>query len=112
MIRCLRLEVRKDEHTTLPIAVPEWEVPILDAVHGPDNVKRCGTKLIDRDPPEAQDEFVRLVNRYGRSEDENGTKGPPWAHIVYGQLGVQRVAEAIKAAVEEAPQGDLVGSDE
>jgi hypothetical protein len=112
MIRCHRVEIRKDEHTTLPTAVPAWELPILQVVHGPDNVKVVGEKLIDRQPPEAHDEFVRLTNRYGRSEQEDGTKGPPFTHIVWGQLGQQKLAEAIQSAITEAPQGSLVDDEE
>jgi len=112
MIRHIRVEVRKDEHTTLPISVAEWELPILEVVHGPDNVKQIGDKLVDRQPSEVRDEFDRLTNRYGRSENEDGAKGPPFTHIVFGQMGHQKLAEAIQRAVCAAPEGSLVGDEE
>jgi hypothetical protein len=112
MIRHIRLEIRKDEHTTLPVSVPEWELPILEVVHGPDNVKHVGEKLVDRQPPEAHDEFVRLTNRYGKSEQDDGTKGPYFTHIVWGQLGKAKLEEAIQAAVVAAPEGNLVDDSE
>lgn len=108
MIRCIRADIRKDEHTTLPVAVPEWEIPILEVVHGPDNVKVVGEKLIARDPPDARDEFVRLTNRYGKSENDDGTKGPYFTHIVFGQLGQSKLEEAIARAIVAAPEGSLV----
>lgn len=109
MINCIRIEIRKNEAFTVESAVPPWEVPILEVVHGPDNVKRVGEKLIDRELPDPQDEFVRLNNRYKRSRDETGAISTPYVHMVYGQLGVQKLADAIKAAYVEPPQGDLVG---
>jgi hypothetical protein len=109
MINCVRVQIRKNEAFTVECAVPPWEVPILNAVHGPDNVKEVGHKLIDRALPEPQDEFDRLNNRYKRSRDENGAISTPYVHMVYGQLGVQKLADAIKAAFVEPPQGDLVG---
>lgn len=112
MIRHIRAEIRKDEHTTLPVSVPEWEIPILEVVHGPDNVKQIGDKLVDRQPPEARDEFVRLTNRYGKSENDDGTKGPFFTHIVWGQLGQSKLAEAIANAVVAAPQGSLLDDSE
>jgi hypothetical protein len=110
MIRCTTVEIRKNEGATIPGAYPEWELPILQAVHGPDRVVVTGSKLIDRAPPEPQDEFDRLRNRYGQSLDDNGSKSTPFVHMVYGQLGVQKLAAAIEAATEDAPQGDLVGA--
>ncbi len=113
MIRCARVELRKHECSTLSGAYPAWELPILQAVHGPDNVKVVGEKLIARDPPDAHDEFTRLTNRYGRSRDENGNYSTHFCHMVYGQLGGDRkLAEAIKEHVVDAPEGSLVDDEE
>lgn len=109
MIHCTRVEIRKNEGATLNEAYPDWEIPILQVVHGIDNVKIVGDKLVDRPVPDAHDEFQRLNNRYRRSRDENDNLSTPYVHMVYGQMGVQKLAEAIEKAVVEAPKGDLLG---
>lgn len=90
-----------------------WEYPILEAVHTA--VEILGEVVINRDPPEAEDEFQRLVNRYGRSENEDGSKGIPYAAAVFGQhmIGIATLRREIeKATVSAAPEtgDDLLGS--
>jgi hypothetical protein len=109
MIRHITVEIRRNETIQLVNSFPQWEIPVLRAVHGDDAVKEIGEKLVNRDPPDAQDEFVRLNDRYKRSRNEDGSLGTPFMHQVYGELGVGRLAEAIQEAVTEAPEGDLVG---
>jgi len=113
MIRCVRVEIRKNESSTLNEAYPAWELPILEAVHRPDNVKVIGEKLIDRAPPNPQDEFDRLVARYGRSRDDNGNYSTHYTHMVYGQIGgAAQLAKAINEHVVDAPEGNLVDDSE
>jgi hypothetical protein len=109
MIRHITVEIRRNETIQLVNSFPEWEIPILKAVHGEDSVVVKGEKLVDRQPPEAADEFVRLNDRYKRSRNEDGSLGTPFVHMVYGEMGVGRLAEAISAAVTDPPEGDLVG---
>ncbi len=113
MIRCVRVEIRKNECSTLNGAYPAWELPILEAVHGPDKVVVVGEKLIDRDAPEPRDEFTRLNTRYKRGRNEDGSQGTPFVHMVYGQLGGEKkLADAIQEHIVAAPEGNLVDDSE
>lgn len=109
MIRHITVQIRRNETIQLQNSFPEWEIPVLKAVHGEDAVTIVGEKLVDREPPEAHDEFTRLNERYKRSRNEDGSLGAPFVHQVYGELGVNRLADAISEAVADAPEGDLVG---
>lgn len=109
MIRHVTVEIRRNETVSLVNSFPQWEIPVLKAVHGDDAVVEKGEKLVNREPPEAQDEFVRLNDRYRRARNDDGSLGTPFVHQVYGELGVDRLARAIADSVTEAPEGDLVG---
>lgn len=109
MLRHVTVDIRRNETMHLRQSYAQWEIPILKAVHGDDAVTEVGEKLVDRPPPEPQDEFVRLNDRYKRSRNEDGSLGTPFVHQVYGELGVDRLAVAISEAVVDAPEGDLVG---
>lgn len=109
MIRHVTVEIRRNETVSLVNSFPQWEIPVLKAVHGDDAVVVKGEKLVNREPPEAQDEFVRLNDRYKRARNEDGSLGTPFVHMVYGELGVDRLARAIEDSITEAPEGDLVG---
>jgi hypothetical protein len=110
MLKHVTVDIRRNENTTIRGSYPAWEVPILQVVHGADNVQIIQDKLVNRTPPEAKDEFDRLDQRYRRSRDESGAQSTPYVHMVYGELGVAKLAAAIAAAVTEAPDGDLVGA--
>lgn len=109
MIRHITVRIRRNETIELQNSFPQWEIPVLKAVHGEDSVTEVGEKLVDREPPEARDEFDRLNSRYKRSRNEDGSLGTPFVHMVYGELGVDRLAQAIQDSVTDAPEGDLVG---
>jgi hypothetical protein len=109
MIRHITVDIRRNEGATIRNSFPAWEVPILKVVHGEDSVTEIGEKLVNRDPPEAHDEFTRLNNRYKRSRADDGAQGTPYTHQVYGELGVAKLQQAIDAAVTAAPDGDLTG---
>ena len=109
MIRHVKVQIRRNETVSLVNSFPAWEIPVLKAVHGDDAVEVIGERLVDRPPPDAQDEFVRLNDRYRRARNEDGSLGTPFLHQVYGELGVDRLRAAIEDAVTEAPEGDLVG---
>jgi len=90
-----------------------WEVPILEAVHTA--VEVLGEIVVNRAPPEAADEYGRLEARYGRSENDDGSKGIPFVAAVYGQhaVGVAALRREIAAATtEDAPEtgDDLLGA--
>lgn len=109
MIRHVFVDIRRNEGATIRNSFPEWEIPILKVVHGEDSVTEVGEKLVNREPPEAHDEFTRLNTRYKRSRGEGGEQSTPFVHMVYGELGVAKLQDAINAAVTKAPEGDLVG---
>ncbi len=109
MIRHVFVDIRRNEGATIRNSFPAWELPILKVVHGEDSVTEVGEKLVNRDPPEAHDEFTRLNNRYKRSKADDGAQSTPYVHMVYGELGVAKLQAAIDACVTEAPEGDLVG---
>jgi len=102
--------VVRDAALQIPQNVPAWELPILEAVHT--TVTVTGESLFDREPPAAEDEFVRLRTKYGRSENEDGSKGLPFVEAVYGQhgIGIGRLRDAIKAATVEESTEDLLGA--
>lgn len=109
MIRHVIVDIRRNEGATIRNSFPEWEIPILKVVHGEDSVTEMGDRLVNRDPPEAHDEFTRLNTRYKRSKNDDGSQGTPYVHMVYGELGVSKLQDAINAAIQDAPEGDLTG---
>jgi hypothetical protein len=122
MLKYIKAHVRISELHTQPVTVPAWELPILQIVHsGEGDVTVVGENLVDRLPPEANDEFTRLANRYGNTRTEDGSIGVPYVVSVYGQFGIGNaaLAKAIAAAtvIEEMPAqpvdgaGDLIGNE-
>lgn len=106
MIRYKKVLVQISKVHSQPLEVPEWEVPVLRAVHvtgdgGTDSVTELEDTLKEREAPDATSEFQRLATKYGRSETEDGAKGLPYVAAVYGQFGVgtKRLGDAINAAV-------------
>lgn len=107
MLKMKQVMIRRDAALIIPQTVAAWEVPLLEAAH--DNVTTEGETTLDRAAPDAQDEYRRLETKYGRSENEDGSRGQPYVAAVYGHVnggGVARLAEAIKAATFEAPASD------
>lgn len=109
MIRHIFVDIRRNEGATVRNSFPAWEIPILKVVHGEDAITEMGEKLVDREPPEAHDEFTRLNTRYKRSRADDGAQSTPYVHMVYGELGVAKLGAAIAASVVAAPEGDLTG---
>lgn len=105
-IKFFVLKIRSSEHTTFRTETVAWEVPILEAVHADpndgdtgeqagSNVEVLGEFLVDRDPPNAADEFRRLANKYKRPGSDISVVAS-----VYGNhgVGVQGLARAIADA--------------
>ena len=63
------VDIRLSELHTKQVSVPPWEVPILKIVHG-DGVEVVDEIDVDREPPEAQDEYRRLAARYSPNKEE------------------------------------------
>lgn len=117
------VDVRRDELLTVQRTVPAWELPLLQAVHGAENVAEVGAMTLERDVPHAGDEYQRLETRYGKSKRDDNSDGPPYISLVYGESvgGVRALHGAIQSAAEDSDEAaapanpavafaDLIGS--
>lgn len=109
-IRYVNLAIRRDELTVLKVSVAEWEVPLLYLVHGEEMVTvEAGTPWADRGPPEVQDEYRRLENKYKTPAGDDGSPGQRAVGLVYGSFGASpQLRQAIEAATFERTT-DLLG---
>jgi hypothetical protein len=104
--------IKRDTALAIPAKVAAWELPLIEAAHA--GVEVLNEAVVDRPPPDVKDEFERLSQRYGRSENEDGSRGLPYVQAVYGQhgVGLGRLADAIKAAtVEVDPTEGLMSAE-
>lgn len=94
------VDVRRSETTTTRVMVPNWEVPILEALHGI-GISVVQEQPVERDPPEAGAEFERLAGRYGSERKKDGSLGDLIVQNVYGQhqAGIMNLQRQIDAAV-------------
>lgn len=92
------VRVQLSELAVPVVAVPQWETPLLKAVHGENDVRVLETVEFEREPPDAADEYKRLANVY-RGEGNSSVIAE-----VYGQhgAGVSQLAAAIAKASEPA----------
>lgn len=110
-VKYIRANVEVSDAHTQQVCVPEWEIPILTAMHvrreeGPEVI---GQEFAMRDaPPDLRSEYSRLEQRYGRTVQENGSKGAPWVAAVYGTLASGNLKKALDAAVVEVPDAPLL----
>jgi hypothetical protein len=97
------LEVRRDELLTVSRIVPAWELPVLQAIHGADAITEVGETSLERELPNAGDEYHRLENRYGKSKKDDNSDGPTYISLVYGEniMGVRALNAAIQGAAED-----------
>lgn len=94
-MRLVNLRVTRNEREVMPLTVPSWEVDVVRAVHGPEQVEVMGEIEDAREYPEAGQEYDRLSRRYGVDRDENG-QGGPFVAQVYGGNAHQRLAQLIE----------------
>lgn len=111
-IRYIKAKVVRSEMHTIIRDFPEWEIPILEAMH--QSVEKLGEIVVNRDAPNADEEYDRLERRYSRSENEDGSRGIAYVATIYGQHGAGRIAlrrEIEKAVTQDAPPdgSDLLG---
>ncbi len=92
-MRLAKVEIRRNELTTHAVTVPFWEVPLLQAVHGRDDVEVVGEDYDDRLYPEPETEYDRLMTRYGKLPDSDEA----FMSRVYGayELGIIKLQERI-----------------
>lgn len=86
-------ELRSQTFMTFP-----WETPILKAIHGDTSVTVEGMNEHELDLHDAEQEFARLVRRYGVDNEQGGI---PYVAQVYGShgVGIARLAEEMKKAI-------------
>ena len=101
-IRYIKGKVRLSELHTQPVLVPAWDFPVLQAVHG-DHAQEVGEDFLDREAPEAADEYRRLATRFGAGEGSD----TPYVAAVYGAFGpgignLQRAINEATVAEEKA----------
>jgi hypothetical protein len=96
-IKLLNVKVFRDQ-TTIVEWIRAWELPMLEAIHH--NVEVVGEGVSNRTLPDPTDEYQRLLTRYGRTTNEDGSRGIPYVAAVFGQfqVGTTRLAEAMKAS--------------
>lgn len=113
MVTGKRVRIRRSELATMVRDVPDWEVPLLEALWAEAfSVDR--DIVMRREPPaSAEAEYKRLVKVYKEALDEKGDMtGVTYAAAVYGQfgVGVKALARAIEAATlpAESDVSDLL----
>lgn len=106
-IKALEVRIVRNELVAIVEWVPAWELPILEAMHQSATVLSQST-FDDRQPPDVQEEYKRLETRYGRTTNEDSSRGLPFVAAVFGQfnVGYGRLGDAIKAATVETPPAD------
>lgn len=94
------VDIRRSELSTIRVIVPNWEVPVLEALHG-GGVTIIQEQEVEREAPDARAELERLAGRYGKERKEDGSLGDPIAVNVYGkhQAGIMSMQQNINAAV-------------
>jgi hypothetical protein len=94
------VKIRRSELSVIQTTVPQWELPILEAVHGRGNIEPVKVETTEVKLPEAEIEFERLTARYGNSRNKDGSIGEPHAENVFGmhQSGILNLQRAIEAA--------------
>jgi len=95
----VRLYIKRNMTHTAPTEVPAWEVAILNALHGRDNIERVCEVECDVPIPSVLAEAERLTARYGINEAD----GIPHFVKIYGaeDVGLDRLAEAMAKVVGE-----------
>lgn len=98
-LRFKQIEVRMGQGVSIiRINVPEWEVPIVQSIHG--ETTEIKDIVEDREAISVSSEFSRLQLAYGAERKEGGITGIPYVEAVYGQggIGITRLRQAILAA--------------
>lgn len=95
-MRYVELRVERNEHLMIARAVPPWEVPVLQLIHGEEKVVVTGEIWVDdRELPDAGAELDRMSTRYGI----HAPTETAFAVMVYGQA--PKGIETLEAAIEQ-----------
>lgn len=109
-MRRFQITVQRSELCSLTDSVGEWEIPILQLVHGAERVS-IGKSTKDGAPyPAAAVEYERLERRYR----EDAATGVAYVSAVYGPApnGLRVLLQAIKDAATEKNTPDSMASGE
>lgn len=102
-MRYVKLRVYRNETTQHEIDVGVWEVPLIQMLHGLDNVTEIGEVESRRPYPDAEKEYDRLERRYKM----NVESGVSVVAMVYGQApgGMEALRKAINEEASAHPHG-------
>ncbi len=101
MLPIYTVMIRRDAHTTTPVAVPEHEIAILQTIHGEENVQNVRRQslaevgLTDEDVAgerEFNDEFERLAAKYGATDEG----------LLVEQVFGKKASKGLETAMEKA----------
>ena len=99
-LRYKKVKIRMQQGASeLEKIVPEWEVPIIQAIHP--EVSEVSDVVVESAAPSVSEEYQRLQNAYGAEREEGGLTGMAYIESVYGQhaAGLQALRRAMQAAV-------------
>jgi hypothetical protein len=97
--RYKKIKIRMQQGASeLEKIVPEWEVPIVQAVHP--EVSEVSDVVVESAALSVSEEYQRLQNAYGAEREEGGLTGMAYIEAVYGQHGAGQ--QALKRAMQGA----------
>ena len=84
---------------SISLQVPVYEVNVLKAAHGDDQIQYVDEEIIvfDRDDIDAASELARLKKVYGQHPDTR----VPYADLVFGREGSKAIVRENEAALDE-----------
>lgn len=102
-MRFATVRIQRSEHHMPVVDIGEWEIPMLQYEYSPEKVEILSFGIDGRPYPGAQDEYVRLSNKYGDDVESGNAK----ASIVFGQgmMGVNSLARLISDAQTREAEG-------
>ncbi len=103
-MRHIMCEVRRSEISSIATKVLPWDIPVLEFLHGVENVIVHGECDEHRVIDGPQQEFTRMENAYGRDPETNQS----YVSQVYGNggIGIAKLAQFM----DEQGKGDRLAS--
>lgn len=111
MVPLYSILIRRDAHTTTPVTIPEYELPILQDIFGAENVHNAEGRRVDEKGPgkaigqfrASDDEYERFCAKYGAERVEQ----------VYGKSKAglnKQVGDAKKTGTKTGKASDTGGT--
>lgn len=82
--RHIKAEIRRSELSTIAVKVLPWDIPVLEFLHGVENVIVHGEVEAEANIDGAKQEYDRMEQAYGK-DTETGTT---YVSQVYGNGGI------------------------